>query len=390
MRPEPTLPALRRCFREPCDELIVAAQSLDSAVSAHLAGQHRLAEELLRAADISAIREWTESIWGRNSPYVGVPLKVTASHSPNTRVAERMPSATEKRAIHLRDGFICRFCGLPVIRSETRRRIAAAYPKAVPWGRTNASQHAAFQAMWAQYDHVVPHAHGGDNSLENLVLTCAACNFGRMSYSLEEVSLEDPRLRSPSLNAWDGLERFRSSVTSEKALDKAFDQELRTSPAFASWLLGKTKFSSRGGVYVWSRADHPWCRMTVGEIGDPFGAREVESETDIVAVFSDADGKRFSLHIENKRSAGSFRPSQPELYAKRAAYWLNNPKFGDYSEFSTVLIAPKAFERKHPIESATFDCFVSHEDIASFIPLFETTRPAEGASNISLQRDRDG
>jgi hypothetical protein len=92
--------------------------------------------------------------------------------------------------------------------------VQALYPEQVPWGRSNATQHAAFQAMWAQYDHVVPHTLGGRNELDNLVLACAACNFGKMDYSLEELNLEDPRLREPRASTWDGLERVMSQQPS--------------------------------------------------------------------------------------------------------------------------------------------------------------------------------
>ena len=62
--------------------------------------------------------------------------------------------------------------------------------------------------MWAQYDHLLPHSKGGNNDVNNIVVTCAPCNFGRMSYTLEEVGLIDPRTREPIRSAWDGLERF--------------------------------------------------------------------------------------------------------------------------------------------------------------------------------------
>lgn len=168
------------------------------------------AECLIRETDRPVIREWLESIWGANSPYVTF-REVTGAApvlSKLERVKVRMPSADEKRRLHLRDGFHCRFCGIAVIRSEVRTRIASVYPEALRWGRTNVTQHAAFQAMWAQYDHVVPHARGGSNDFDNLVVTCAACNFGRMNYLLAEVGLSDPRLREPIRSNWDGLERF--------------------------------------------------------------------------------------------------------------------------------------------------------------------------------------
>jgi len=201
----------RNCLRPPIPEIEDAARFLDAAVSAHLQGRRDIAEELIRLANNKSIWDWTDSIWGKNSPYVQ--YRPTPSPLPTLpkeqRVKVRMPTLDERRQIHARDGYHCRFCGIPVIRKEIRQKIAAAYPEALPWGRTNDCQHAAFQAMWAQYDHVLPHARGGNNDIENVVLTCAACNFGRMSYTLDEVGLLDPRDRDPRRSAWDGLERFR-------------------------------------------------------------------------------------------------------------------------------------------------------------------------------------
>ena len=82
------------------------------------------------------------------------------------------------------------------------------YSDTLPWGRTNASQHAAFQCFWLQFDHVLPHSRGGRTDLDNLVITCGPCNFGRVERALEEVGLIDPRTRSVEQTNWDGLERF--------------------------------------------------------------------------------------------------------------------------------------------------------------------------------------
>jgi 5-methylcytosine-specific restriction endonuclease McrA len=120
-----------------------------------------------------------------------------------------MPTTDEQNQLHIRDGYQCRFCGIPVVRKEVRQRIKRHYPEALGWGRRNAECHAAFQAMWAQYDHVIPHARGGTNELSNLVVTCAPCNYARMSYTCDEVGLADPRTLEPVISTWDGLERFR-------------------------------------------------------------------------------------------------------------------------------------------------------------------------------------
>jgi hypothetical protein len=203
-----TNPKLRTCLRDPIPQIIEAACLLDEAVTAHLEGRRDDADQLIRRANMRAIRDWVESIWGKNTGFLQKRNPFANAATP-LRVKERMPTAAQKAELLRRDGYHCRFCGTPVIRTEIRKRIHAAYPEALPWGRKNIDQHAAFQAMWVQYDHVVPHSGSGTNDLDNIVITCGPCNFGRMHYSLEDVGLIDPRGREPIRSSWDGLERFR-------------------------------------------------------------------------------------------------------------------------------------------------------------------------------------
>lgn len=200
----------RKCLRDPIPEIWGAAKYLDEAVSAHLEGKSNRVEELLRISDKSELREWTESLWGANSPYVERRIVPNAApHLPKEkRVKVRMPSVSEKIALHKRDGFLCRFCGIPLIRKEVREYFKKCYPAVTLWGRTNIEQHAAFQLMWLQYDHVLPHSRGGNNNISNIVLTCAPCNYGRCDNLVEEVGLEDPFSHEPVKSTWNGLERI--------------------------------------------------------------------------------------------------------------------------------------------------------------------------------------
>lgn len=198
----------RRCLREPIPEIEQAAQMLLRAVSAHQLGDGRLAEYLIRLANMEEVGEWSNSLWGKRSPHVQ--YRGTPGAEPFLPKIERhvvrMPTLAQRHELHQRDGYHCRFCGIPVMRKEIRQGFMAAYPALSIWGRTHGMQHAAFQAIWAQYDHVVPRARGGDNDLNNIVVTCAPCNYGRMSYTLEEVNLVDPREQEPVRSKWDGLE----------------------------------------------------------------------------------------------------------------------------------------------------------------------------------------
>ena len=198
---------LRPCLRDPIPEIADAAQHLDAAVSAHLSGNTRAAEKLFRLANIPRSANGRNRCGARDSPYVR-PRCIVGSETLGNSAVPRMPNKAAKALLHARDGYHCRFCGIAVISSDVRKRIVRAYPDAVTWGRRNCDQHAAFQAMWAQYDHVVPYQRGGSNDCENLVVTCAPCNFGRMDFLLVEVGLLDPRDREPVQSKWDGLARF--------------------------------------------------------------------------------------------------------------------------------------------------------------------------------------
>lgn len=205
--------SFRTCLKDPIDEIFAAANYLNAAVTAHLEGKFQDADELIRRADIPAIAVWTDSLWGRGGPWTKpLPVDNPLPFLPrDQRVKARMPSADQKRALLVRDGYHCRFCGIPLVRKETISIIQKAYPASLRWGRQAAAQHAGLQALWLQYDHVLPHARGGTNDLSNMIITCAPCNFGRTDLTLEEAGLSDPRLRAPIQSAWEGLERFRKA-----------------------------------------------------------------------------------------------------------------------------------------------------------------------------------
>src|SRR5438270_9098087 len=99
--------AARICLRDPIPEIFEAAKYLDDAVSAHLSSRRDIADELIRRANMPAIREWVESIWGKNSPYVQYQLVAASAASlvKQLRVKERMPTPAQKAELLRRDGY---------------------------------------------------------------------------------------------------------------------------------------------------------------------------------------------------------------------------------------------------------------------------------------------
>ena len=180
-------------------------------MNAHLWGERDVAEELLHQADDKVVWDWLDSVWGKETTY-NRPRRMLNSppvFPKDQRAKPREAMDETKRLIHQRDGYYCRFCKISVIRGKVRATIRKEFPKAVPWEGTNATQHAAFQCIWAQYDHILPHARGGRSDIDNVYLTCAACNYGRGNYLLEDFDLLHPSLHAPRQGSWDGLENFR-------------------------------------------------------------------------------------------------------------------------------------------------------------------------------------
>jgi hypothetical protein len=206
-------PDLRVCLRPPTPEIAIAAALLNDAETAHMDGRFSEAEGLIEQANIAAIFQWAYSLIGKNSEFNTPRIRLNSqSLIPATqREKARMPSSEMKRMLHFRYGNHCCFCGTPIIRRQVRKRLVSLYPKVVPWGSGDADKHAAVFVMEAQYDHIVHHSKGGQNDLENLVLTCLPCNYGRNSFTLEEMGLSDPRTRERVeciASDWDGLERL--------------------------------------------------------------------------------------------------------------------------------------------------------------------------------------
>ncbi len=62
-------------------------------------------------------------------------------------------------------------------------------------------------------------------------------------------------------------------------------------------------------------------------------------------------------------------PNQAAQYALRGEFMRNN-KWVPYSEFDTILLAPEAFGRMHPVEASAFGTFISFEEVGRWLSTF--------------------
>lgn len=198
----------RRSLLQPIAELELAAKLLDAAADALLLGRLAMSQRLVEEADMPEIIEHVRRLVSTLSPEVHGNNKRPKCLPKGERDPARMPNMSAEQAIYVRDGWRCRFCDMKVISRRARGVLAKSLGIAENWTSNRQQANSALYALASSLDHVVPHGRGGRNEPENLITACYGCQFGRGEWTLEEVMLEDPRLRPPKRDEWDGLARL--------------------------------------------------------------------------------------------------------------------------------------------------------------------------------------
>jgi hypothetical protein len=75
------------------------------------------------------------------------------------------------------------------------------------------------------------------------------------------------------------------------------------------------------------------------------------------------------LLIENKKKA-RFLSGQAEGYGPKGRFMSNKSKYLNFSDFSTVLLAPMQFRAANRKQADIFDTYIAYEKIAEFVPEF--------------------
>ena len=112
--------------------------------------------------------------------------------------------AGKRLRVFLRDGFLDRYSGSPLVLPGALRAISMTIPEAFPYQRNwKAGEcHPAFWQLAATVDHVEPVTLGGSNDEANLVTTSMQRNMAKGNFALEELHWT---LHPPGDGTWDGL-----------------------------------------------------------------------------------------------------------------------------------------------------------------------------------------
>lgn len=167
--------------------------------------QLRLAHAYARAIDWTAF----ECFWFEAG------LEAERRHDVAAHQALRERDVTKgiplqlKREVAVREGWRCRYCGIRVVSSATMTALERQLPAALPMSQTGHAEitcHAGQCVLRLTWDHITPLAAGGATNADNVVAACGACNFAKGSCTIDELGLEDPRLRLPvPTSDWGGL-----------------------------------------------------------------------------------------------------------------------------------------------------------------------------------------
>jgi hypothetical protein len=117
----------------------------------------------------------------------------------------RVVSKNQTMRIYMRDGFIDRYSGQPLVFQGSLRLMSELLPAAFPYHEHWKTDqcHFAYWELAPTLDHVVPVSRGGDNSDENIVTTSAVRNAAKANFTLDELGWSIKP--AGDYGKWDGL-----------------------------------------------------------------------------------------------------------------------------------------------------------------------------------------
>jgi hypothetical protein len=195
----------------------VSFERLAKAVMFVVNGEHALALEHLAMTRHMEIREWfitcAQVAGSQRHAELGHP-EAQELEVPKEKQDSRHISVPLGRSILERDGYLCRYCQIPVFYTAEAKKLQALFgAEHFRVSKSNRIAHGTLRAFYNSFDHVVPLSRGGRTSLDNLVTACYPCNFGKDNFTLNQLLMLSPFGSSPTRTGHDGFTTLLRSET---------------------------------------------------------------------------------------------------------------------------------------------------------------------------------
>ncbi len=179
----------------------------ESAVNDFVAGDKESCLAKLKQIRSEEITNWYIEHGQMSGRHRNLILKVPPTPTIDISLRDLIRSPKKiQDAVFERDGYKCRYCGNKLLSQVfIRLFIKKLGSQLFQRGETNVTTHGIIHIAWPVADHVIPWNKGGLTNLENLVSSCATCNYGKDGYTIEQLGIQNPFNREPSLDKWNGL-----------------------------------------------------------------------------------------------------------------------------------------------------------------------------------------
>jgi 5-methylcytosine-specific restriction endonuclease McrA len=177
------------------------------AVEAFKAGNKNLCLEIIGQIRTKEITEWYIEHGQMSGRHRKLQLNIPPPETIDIDLRDpvRSPAKLQKQVFE-RDSYHCRYCGGKLISQEFLKTfIKRLNSPLFSRGETNLNTHGIIHLTWPVADHVIPWNKGGRTSLDNLVSSCAPCNYGKDGYTIEQLGMDDPFERIAKNSSWDGF-----------------------------------------------------------------------------------------------------------------------------------------------------------------------------------------
>tara|TARA_R110002051_G_scaffold131151_1_gene205014 strand:+ start:15739 stop:16419 length:681 start_codon:yes stop_codon:yes gene_type:complete len=185
----------------------IEIDNLQLAIQFFINGKVEKCLDVLRAVPSKEITEWYIEHGQMSGRIRNIIIQLKAPEIINSSLRDSIRSPRKlQNQVFIRDGYRCRYCGNRLINQDLIRLFSKKINSSIfQKGKTNLTTNGIIHMTWPVADHVIPWNQGGKTNLENLVSSCAPCNYGKDGYTIEQIGISNPFNRKPIIDGWNGL-----------------------------------------------------------------------------------------------------------------------------------------------------------------------------------------